>query len=131
MNGEAIYNTRPWDVFGEGPTHVKGGAFGEGDTGDMTAADIRFTRSKDGKTVYAITLGRPEREVVIHSMRIDAASPKAGVRLLGYAKPLDYHLNAAKQPVITLPDHTGMTRPTEYGYTLKFTGFSVSAQSGP
>ena len=29
VNGEAIYGTRPWLVFGEGPTQAKGGAFKE------------------------------------------------------------------------------------------------------
>jgi hypothetical protein len=27
--------------------------------GDYTSEDIRYTQSKDGKTIYAIALGRP------------------------------------------------------------------------
>ncbi|MFX9458004.1 alpha-L-fucosidase, partial [Acinetobacter baumannii] len=27
INGEAIYGTRPWKAFGEGPTKVKSGSF--------------------------------------------------------------------------------------------------------
>jgi alpha-L-fucosidase len=56
VNGEAIYGTRPWLVFGEGPTQVKGGAFKEDFT--YTAQDIRFTTK--GKTLYAIALGWPD-----------------------------------------------------------------------
>jgi alpha-L-fucosidase len=56
VNGEAIYGTRPWLVFGEGPMQVKGGAFKEDFT--YTARDIRFTAK--GKTLYAIALGWPE-----------------------------------------------------------------------
>ncbi len=62
--GEAIYNTRAWEVYGEGPTqmgsghhHLEGGNFRDPAAG--TAQDIRFTRSKDSKTLYAIMLGWP------------------------------------------------------------------------
>ena len=65
VNGEAIYGTRPWLVFGEGPTQVKGGAFKEDFT--YTARDIRFTTK--GKTLYAIALGWPDDgKVVIKSL---------------------------------------------------------------
>jgi alpha-L-fucosidase len=55
--GEAIYNTRAWSVYGEGPTKIGGGSF----TGPkaMTASDIRYTKSKDGDAVYAILGGWP------------------------------------------------------------------------
>ena len=53
--GEAIYSTRAWSVYGEGPTHMGGGAF----TGDVagTPQDIRFTRSQDNTVLYATALG--------------------------------------------------------------------------
>ncbi len=57
-NGETIYNTRPWKLYGEGQTKVEEGAFKE-DFG-FSAADIRFTQSKDGSALYAIALGWPE-----------------------------------------------------------------------
>ena len=48
VGGEAIYNTRPWLAFGEGPTRLKksGGFVGHP---TYTPKDIRYTRSKDGK----------------------------------------------------------------------------------
>jgi alpha-L-fucosidase len=55
--GEAIYGTRPWRTFGEGPTRVSGGMFGESANSEFTAHDIRFT-TKAG-TLYAIVLGWP------------------------------------------------------------------------
>jgi alpha-L-fucosidase len=64
VNGTAIYGTRPWKVYGEGPSTVKveKGQFG-GQTdvqkAPFTAEDIRFTQSKDGKTLYAIVLEIP------------------------------------------------------------------------
>jgi alpha-L-fucosidase len=53
--GTAIYSTRPWDVYGEGPTKM-GGGFG---ATEATANDVRYTKSKDGDAVYAILLGWP------------------------------------------------------------------------
>jgi alpha-L-fucosidase len=64
VNGEAIYATRPWKVYGEGPSIVsseKGHFGGQNDVqkAPFTAEDIRFTQSKDGKTLYAIVLEIP------------------------------------------------------------------------
>ena len=56
-NGEAIYETTPWKVYGEGPTQVIGGAFHDQDTKPYTTEDFRFTAK--GKTVYAIGMGCP------------------------------------------------------------------------
>lgn len=57
-NGEAIYGTRPWNVYGEGPTKLKEGPFeGFTDAGEYTPKDIRFTQKEN--TVYAIVMGWP------------------------------------------------------------------------
>ena len=56
INGEGIYATRPWKLSGEGPTKATGGRFTEGKIQKYTGQDIRFTQSKDGKTLYAFTL---------------------------------------------------------------------------
>jgi len=71
-NGEAIYGTRPWKTFGEGP--ASGGAamteqgMNENKGAAATAEDFRFTRTKDGSTLYAIALGWPDGEVKIKSL---------------------------------------------------------------
>lgn len=54
-NGEAIYATRPWTEFGEGPTSMGGGSFSGPKAG--VAQDVRFTRSKDNTVLYATALG--------------------------------------------------------------------------
>jgi alpha-L-fucosidase len=64
VNGEAIYATRPWKIYGEGPSTQaaeKGQFDGQKDVSDkpFTSGDIRFTQSKDGKTLYAIALELP------------------------------------------------------------------------
>jgi alpha-L-fucosidase len=56
-NGEAIYSTRAWTTYGEGPTKMGGGTFQQPIAG--TAQDIRFTRSKDNRVLYATVLGWP------------------------------------------------------------------------
>ncbi len=55
INGEAIYGTRPWLLYGEGQVRAHGGAFEE--NFNYSAQDIRFTTK--GKTLYAIALGWP------------------------------------------------------------------------
>ena len=61
VHGEAIFGTRPWLTFGEGPTKVAGGHFKE--DFPFGARDIRFTR-KGKNILYATLLGWPESETV-------------------------------------------------------------------
>ena len=42
-NGEGIYDTTHWKVYGEGPTEVKEGHFTDTLRGEFTPQDIRFT----------------------------------------------------------------------------------------
>jgi alpha-L-fucosidase len=58
VNGEAIYGTRPWKVYGEGPTRVVGGSFKDTATTGYTSHDIRFTTK--GGVLYAISLAWPQ-----------------------------------------------------------------------
>ena len=46
VNGEAIYETRPWKVYGEGPNSVKAGSFQGNSISKLGEKDIRFTRNK-------------------------------------------------------------------------------------
>ena len=92
VNGEAIYATRPWKIYGEGPSTKaaeKGQFDGQKDVSDkpFTSEDVRFTQSKDGKTLYAIVLELPaDGKVTIKSLASDAPQwpGKIGaVRLVG------------------------------------------------
>jgi alpha-L-fucosidase len=67
INGEAIYSTRPWTVFGEGPHMIKAGSFQGNSAGQLDASDIRYTRNKAGTVVYALVLGWPQQAVVLRS----------------------------------------------------------------
>ena len=82
VNKEAIHGTRPWHVYGEGPTEVAEGMFKE--QADYTARDIRFTMK--GNMLYAIALGEPSGTTRIVSLRKGAPSVPhrvAGVEMLG------------------------------------------------
>ncbi len=86
INGEAIYATRPWTVYGEGPHSIKPGAFQGRSAGQLDARDIRYTRSKAGSAIYATLLGWPQQAVLLRSFGAEAATkpPKvAHVELLG------------------------------------------------
>ncbi|MBV9342738.1 MAG: alpha-L-fucosidase [Acidobacteria bacterium] len=82
-NGEAIYGTRPWSVYGEGPTKVTAGSFHDTDATKYTAEDFRFTSK--GDVLYAIGLAWPENgESIIHSLAPAAGTePLQDVELLG------------------------------------------------
>jgi alpha-L-fucosidase len=92
VNGGAIYATRPWKIYGEGPSTVvaeKGRFGGQTDVQKkpFTAEDIRFTQSKDGKTLYAIVLEiPPDGKATVKSLA--SGSPNwpgkiSSVRLVG------------------------------------------------
>ncbi|MBT6149633.1 MAG: hypothetical protein HOH74_29615, partial [Gemmatimonadetes bacterium] len=59
VNGEAIYETRPWSRFGEGPTTFAASSFAEREERVFTGDDFRFTVK--GDTVYAIAMGWPTK----------------------------------------------------------------------
>lgn len=60
-NGEAIYATKPWDLFGFGDARAGEGTHGGQSSKVLyTANDIRFTQSKDEKSLYMIFLGKPK-----------------------------------------------------------------------
>lgn len=85
VNGEAIYGTRPWKVYGEGPTSGLGPSFSPTTPKTpYTSQDIRFTTK--GDTLYAIVLAWPENGTV--AIKSLADHPIKSVTLLGSNKPV-------------------------------------------
>ncbi|HMD10664.1 MAG TPA: alpha-L-fucosidase [Candidatus Acidoferrum sp.] len=117
VNGEAIYGTRPWKIYGEGPTKVAAGSFHDTDTAGYTPEDFRFTTK--GNKLYAIELGWPSgSETVIHSLGSSAMSGQkiASVVLLGSNAKLTFQ----QQPDglrIQLPPQA----PGKYAYAFRVT----------
>lgn len=90
-NGEAIYGSRPWRVYGEGPTEVEGGTFNDTKTKPYTAQDFRFT-THDGH-LYAIEMAWPEGgRALIHSL--SAADGVRAVTLLGDRRKIAFEQGA-------------------------------------
>ena len=91
VNGDAIYGTRPWRIYGEGPTKVTSGAFHDTDTADYKPEDFRFTTK--GDVLYAIELAWPSSgEAVIHSLGTTLGAKKiSSVALLGSDAKLEFH----------------------------------------
>ncbi|WP_128915393.1 alpha-L-fucosidase [Granulicella sibirica] len=118
-NGEAIFGTRPFKVYGEGPPDiVSTGNFNEGKGRPYTAEDIRFT-TKDGD-LYAIALGWPnDGKLRIKSLaRNSKLLPAEIIRavMLGSSTPLVMERNS-EALVLTLPSQ----KPNDIAYTFRIT----------
>lgn len=116
VNGDAIYGTRPWRTYGEGPTKVAGGAFHDTDTTHYTPEDFRFTTK--GDVLYVIGLAWPPNgEAVIRSLAATAGSQSVqSASLLGsdakpkfQQRPDGLHVQLPAQP------------PAKYAYVLRLT----------
>jgi alpha-L-fucosidase len=68
VNREAIYSTRPYEVYGEGE-------------------ELRYTQSKDGRTIFAIALRWPGTELTLRSV---SATQGMAVTLLGHEGNLEW-----------------------------------------
>lgn len=88
INGEAIYGTRPWKVYGEGPTESASGSFADQKV-PFNAKDIRFTTK--GHTLYAIALGVPKETLSIKSLGASQGNGKiASIKVVGSAAALKW-----------------------------------------
>ena len=120
--GEAVYGTRAWEKYGDGPTAM-GAAHGiMGAPGEGTAGDVRYTKSKDNATLYAILLGWEEGQKDIRlpslsSRRIDLRNLKSVALINGAAGkylPLTFKQDTSGL-VVGLPQRT----LEELAYVLK------------
>ena len=94
VNGDGIYGTRAWTVFGEG--------------------DFRFT--KKGKALYAIALKWPTAPVVITAVPTSLIKVKS-VKLLGQKEPLSFSQDDKGLKVVFPSEKIG-----DYAWTLKIEG---------
>lgn len=116
LNGDAIYSTKPWHRYGEGPTHH--GTAEHYDLGpDLTSDDVRFTQ-KDG-ALYAIVGGWRTEPITIRSLG-KKDMPKLTVKvvsMIGVDKPLKWK-QTEDGLTVTFPKK----KPCEYAYALKIEG---------
>ncbi len=96
VNGEAIYGTHPWKIYGEGPTRIAAGGFQDAERPEFSGADFRFTTK--GDALYAIALAAPESGAwLIESLGANATYYPAAiqsVKLLGADAPLTWTRDA-------------------------------------
>jgi alpha-L-fucosidase len=114
LNGEAIYGTRPWAIYGEGPTQVKAGHFAE-PRSPYSAQDVRFTTK--GDTLYAIVLGWPGAGATVKIKALAAGKGPAAIErieLLGSREALKFTRDAGELTV-TFPHQP----PCEHAFVLK------------
>lgn len=104
VNGEAIYSTRPYSHFGEGPTRLaKGGGFIK--EVEYGPTDIRYTRSKDDQVLYAILLGwaGAGEEVLCESIDARFFNVK-NIKLLGSDEEIQWKM-VSKGLILTMPSN--------------------------
>jgi alpha-L-fucosidase len=88
-NGEGIFGSRPWHIYGEGPPPVAGGMFNEGKT-HFSEKDIRFT-TKSG-ALYVYVLGPPTQPIHVHSLGLGSGGGEIGrINMLGSDQPINWN----------------------------------------
>ena len=116
VNGESIYGTRPWKIYGEGPTKVVEGSFKDTETKGFTGSDIRFTTK--GRTLYAIALAWPDNgKLVVKSLGTAShllTGPVTSVQLLGSKAKLKWR-QGQEALIVDLPPQ----KPGEYAFAFK------------
>jgi len=112
VNSECIYGTRPWAIYGEGPS-VRNDATAvdaavnppRGLGPNLTATDIRFTSR--GDVLYAVAMGRPEGgKIAIKALASNSAHYPGGigrVQLLGSSAKLEFSRDE-NGLAVTVPD---------------------------
>ncbi len=120
VNNEGIYSSRPWTIYGAGPSTevtVPQTGFNEGKQPPLTAEDVRFTTK--GKVLYAYVMGTPANDVVIKAL--GTSSPQEpgkilNVEMLGHQDKLHW-----KQDKQALQVRVPSANMSDIGVTFKVT----------
>jgi len=93
-NSEGIYGTRPWSVYGEGPSTLtqqeKGSHGGIKDVRPYASTDLRFTQ-KENK-LYTFVMEHPKENIVIKALK--ANQHVKDITMLGTNEPLTFKQDA-------------------------------------
>jgi alpha-L-fucosidase len=122
VNNQAIYGTRPWKIFGEGPATAQlshgDSQFNESKRKELTFDDVRFTTK--GDTLYTFFMGWPEKEVNIPSLGTSRRlfdGKIQNVELLGFDGKVQW-IHSAEGLKVQLPSE----KPCNYACALKISG---------
>lgn len=118
INGEAIYDTTHWTIFGEGPTAVSTGHVSEAKDKPFIAEDLRFTAR--GDILYVTGLKWPkDNQITVKTLASGSEHyPEkiASVAMLGSEEKLTWNRDK-KGLSVQLPTN----KPSEFAYVLKVT----------
>jgi len=100
--GEAVYQSRPYHLFGDGPTQVSCGSFTDNGA-NFTSQDFRFTMSPTTSTLYVFCMGaKPGTPITIYPLggsRLGRGSI-SGVHAMGHHGKVTWNADAAGLHVI-------------------------------
>jgi alpha-L-fucosidase len=115
VNSEAIYSTRPWKQFGEGPEKTSEAVVDLRTRKPLTADDIRFTTK--GDKLYVFCLGWPDKDIEVRALGTASGlwpGKISNIRLLGSDEKLKWTLTPERLQ-IARPAH----QPGEFAITLE------------
>jgi alpha-L-fucosidase len=129
INSEGIYSSRPWKIYGEGPSTkpsagaaVRAQGFNEGKT-TYGAQDLRFMQK--GGALYAYAMGWPDEGKLTITSLADGSPYAPGqierVQLLGMTEPLKFTRDATGLQ-LTLPAQ----KVGNYVYGFKINGNGIT-----
>ena len=87
VNGEAIYGTRPWVVFGEGEGEP---APARRHSVPVRPKEVRYTQKE--KILYALSLNKPVMPLVLSSTKGYDQSDIKNITLLGSKQKIEWHV---------------------------------------
>jgi alpha-L-fucosidase len=134
VNGDAIYATRPWTVFGEGPTRLpEGGHKIEKIKIEYSNKDIRFTKKSDTE-FFIIVMDEPDEELIVKSLSTELGvfnSTIKEISLLGSDAEIEWKRDERGLVISGLKEmptkHAHAFRVIMDGYTENDIGGTVAA----
>ncbi|MGZ3305502.1 MAG: alpha-L-fucosidase [Asticcacaulis sp.] len=94
VNGEAIFASRVWDIYGEGPVQFTNAQFNEDMASKLGHEDIRFTTKNS--VLYALGMDWPANGSMLLTSMAEGSPQRKGrierVELLGHGAPLAFEL---------------------------------------
>ncbi|QZT36556.1 alpha-L-fucosidase [Halosquirtibacter xylanolyticus] len=137
INGEAIYGSRPWKVYYQGPNsrftlkikkgqHLPKGVEVYANSGHtyyikLQSNDFRFTRSKDGGSLYVFAMNRPS-DFAIASLHSKDLKRHSTISLLGSDKRVSVEFNKEKQAYVKLDTFSKEMEKLSAPYVFKIEG---------
>ena len=114
VNGESIYNSKPWEY-----------------QNDTLTDGVWYTSSEDDSAVYAIVLNWPKKENKgkLSLGHVKADVEETTIEMLGYKEKLSFELGEEEETIITFPTLDPYDLSTlSWAWVLKITGeFSTNA----